>query len=105
MLVLHLFCVLYINHRKIFRKPLCCLTDIQERNPDSDVCIAGDANFPNIDRNSYSVSGYNYPTHLCETFLNFIQDCSLTQTVNFTTRSENTLDIFITFVLYTTGRY
>ena len=57
-----------------------------DHNPDSVVWIAGDANFPNIDWESYSVSGNNYPVHLCETFLNFIEDCGLTQTVNFPSR-------------------
>jgi len=84
------------NVEAIFLENLCAvLRDIVECNPDSVVWIAGDANFPNIDWNSYSIIGYNYPTHLCETFLSFIQDCGLTQTVNFVTRSENTLHIFL----------
>ena len=67
-----------------------------DRNPDFVMWIVGDANFPNINWNSYLVSGNNYPVHLCAMFLDFIQDCGLTQTVNFPTRSANTLDIFLT---------
>ena len=72
------------------------LRDIMDHNPGSIVWIVGDANFPNIDWDSYSVSGNNYPVHLCETFFNFIEDCGLTQTVNFPTRYANTLDIILT---------
>ena len=67
-----------------------------DRNPDSVISIAGDANFSNIRRLVFLLSGNNYPVHLCAVFLDFIQDCGLTQTVNFPTRSANTLDIFIT---------
>ena len=65
-------------------------------NPNDIIWLGGDLNLPNIDWNSYSISGHNYPLQLCERFIDILLDHSLSQLVSFPTRKENTLDIFVT---------
>ena len=72
------------------------LTQIVESYPDSPIWIAGDINLSNIDWLTASISNNAYPAYLCDPFLNFLHEYGFTQTVNFPTRGNNTLDIFVT---------
>ena len=58
--------------------------------------IAGDVNLPDIKWSSHCVSGHNYSLNLNNTFLNFLDNNGLTQTVGSPTRGVNILDIFLT---------
>ena len=72
------------------------LTQIVKSYPDSPIWIAGDINLSNIDWLTASISNNAYPAYLCDPFLNFLHEYGFTQTVNFPTRGNNTLDIFVT---------
>jgi len=66
-------------------------------NPDDVIWLAGDINLPNIEWASSSIKNSSYPIPLCEEeFLDLINTHSLTQVVDFPTRDNNILDIFIT---------
>ena len=76
---------------------LCAsVSKIMQDNPTSTIYVAGDFNLPNINWQTQSVSGYNYPIELCDMFIDFLANNGLTQMVNFTTRLTNILDLFIT---------
>jgi len=62
----------------------------------STIYVAEDFNFPNINWQTQSVSGYNHPIELCHIFIGFLANHVLTQMVNFSTRLTNILDLSIT---------
>ena len=69
-----------------------CLTYL-----DIPIWIAGDLNLPNIDWENYCIIVDNvYPMAICEHLINFMQEYEFSQTINFPTRKNNILDIFIT---------
>ena len=72
------------------------LNNIISDNPDHIIWIAGDINFPNIDWTSNSVMSSSYPTLLCDQFIDLLSVHGLTQIVDFPTRVNNILDVFIT---------
>ena len=72
------------------------IMDISIRYPHSFICCAGDFNVPNINWTTESVSSYRYPLLINQALLKMSVDCYFTQLVNFTTRDENTLDLFFT---------
>jgi len=53
------------------------------------IWIAGDVNFPDINRSSYCVTGHNYSLSLNNIFLNFLESNGLTETVESPTRDQN----------------
>jgi len=76
---------------------LCAsISKVIQDNPSSSIYLAGDFNLPNINWQTQSISGYNYPTYLCDMFIDFLANHGLTQMVNFPTRLTNILDLFIT---------
>jgi hypothetical protein len=64
--------------------------------PNSTIWIAGDANLPDINWKTNTVAGHNYPVTINKLFLDTVLDFSLEQIVQFPTRNENILDVFIT---------
>ena len=62
----------------------------------STIWIGGDFNLPDIDWTSDSIAGNNYPIKINECILETINETALSQIVDFPTRGENTLDIFMT---------
>jgi len=76
---------------------LCqALESLCSRYSDLPIWIGGDINLPNIDWESLTTTDSTYPASLCEGFLNFMQDHGFSQIVNFPTRRNNILDIFVT---------
>ena len=70
------------NNEKLFN----CIRELSNRN----LVVMGDFNYPNIEWNDLHAS------HDCSEFLNLIMDNFLCQHVNFPTRENNILDLFIT---------
>jgi len=90
-----IICSLYhsSNNDLIYMKALCDpLANIADNYPDSLIWIAGDINLPNVN----CISGNAYTAALCNLFVNFIEDYELTQMVDFPTRRQSILDIFVT---------
>ena len=58
------------------------------------IWIAGDLNLPNINWDTSYISSSVYPSDLCDTVIDFVEEYGFTQTVNFATRGNNILDIF-----------
>jgi len=94
-----IICSLYRppDNNLIYMKALCdTLADIAANHPNSPIWIAGDINLPNINWDRNCTSGNTYSVALCKLFLTFIEDYGLTQMVDFPTRRQNILDIFVT---------
>ena len=72
------------------------LLDLYRRHPDSCFWISGDFNLPDIDWTSDSIEGHQFSLALNTLFLDTFQNIGLTQTVDFPTRINNTLDLFLT---------
>ena len=60
------------------------------------VWIGGDFNLPDIDWETKSIIGSQYPKSLNVSFLETLDLCNSDQLVNFTTRKNHTLDLLIT---------
>ena len=58
--------------------------------------IGGDLNLPDINWTTESVSGNRNPSTINARFLEMIHDCSLEQIVDYPTRLDATLDLFLT---------
>ena len=58
--------------------------------------ICGDFNLPDICWESNTIIGHQYPKKLNENFLEVFDKLKLSQTVNFTTRLNSTLDLILT---------
>ncbi|KAL8618296.1 hypothetical protein ACOMHN_061141 [Nucella lapillus] len=58
--------------------------------------IGGDFNTPDIDWNTLSIAGNQYPIHVNQTLLNFVADSNMEQQVDFPTRQKKTLDLILT---------
>ena len=72
------------------------LNNIISDNPDHVIWIAGDINFSNINWTSNSIRRPSYLTLLCDQILDLLDIHGLTQIVDFPTRVNNILDVFIT---------
>ena len=76
---------------------LCQATkDLSIRHKESTIWTGGDANLPDIDWRSSSITSNNYSLPINTAFINVVQDISAEQIVTFPTRLENTLDLLIT---------
>ena len=64
--------------------------------PNDIIWIAGDFNLPDIDWNISCIAGSNYPLKINELSLDFTNTFGFSQLVNFPTRYNNILDIFLT---------
>ncbi|KAL8610333.1 hypothetical protein ACOMHN_041147 [Nucella lapillus] len=58
--------------------------------------IGGDFNIPDIDWNTLSIAGNQYPIHVNQTLLDFVADRNMEQQVDFPTRQKKTLDLILT---------
>ena len=72
------------------------MKDLSIRHKESTIWIGGDANLPDIDWSSSSITSNNYSLPMNTAFINVVQDISAEQVVTFPTRLENTQDLFIT---------
>ena len=59
------------------------------------IWLGGDLNLPDIDWQTQQVQGNQYPIAISQTFLEMTRDCCLEQKVNFPTRKDRTLDLFL----------
>jgi len=69
---------------------------IVDHYSDSPIWIAGDLNLPKINWDTSNISSSVYPSNLCDTVIDFVEEYGFTQTVNFATRGSNILDVFFT---------
>ena len=67
---------------------------IVDHYTDSPIWIAGDLNLANINWDTSYISSSVYLSNLCDTVIDFIEEYSFTQTVDFATKGNNILDIF-----------
>ena len=58
--------------------------------------IGGDWNLPDINWETNSITGHQYPKPINETFIDMMNVCNLEQIVDFPTRNNNILDILFT---------
>ena len=58
--------------------------------------FSGDVNLPDIDWETHTIKGHNYPISINQCFLNSIYDTGSDQIVRFPTRGESILDVFLT---------
>ena len=58
--------------------------------------LGGDFNLPDIDWNTLTIEGHQYPVRVNQTFLDLIAECGLQQQVDFPTRKNNILDLIFT---------
>ena len=58
--------------------------------------LGGDLNLPDIDWTTATTEGNQVKLSINERFINMMQNCGLEQKVNFNTRKENILDLFLT---------
>ena len=80
-----------------YQEKLCnTLTDITRSNSEATVWFAGDLNLPDIDWDTESMTSCNYPRRISECMLDTMHDLSMEQIVNFSTRGNNILEVFMT---------
>jgi len=72
------------------------LRDLQADYSRSTIWISGDTNIPDIDWTGSTVTGNSYPTQISTLLTVLTYDLGLEQVVNFPTRGQNTIDIFLT---------
>ncbi|XP_045160866.2 uncharacterized protein LOC123525785 [Mercenaria mercenaria] len=64
--------------------------------PTATIWLADDMNLPDVDWDSYPILGNNNTNMVNKLFIDTVLDTSSEQIVNFSTRGNNTLDLFIT---------
>ena len=69
---------------------------IIELHKTSTICIGGDANLPDIDWANDTITGNKYPKDINEHFLCTKSDMGLNQIIDFPTREDVTLELFLT---------
>ena len=69
---------------------------LQTSNPRATLWFSGDVNLPDIDWETHTIKGHNYPISINQCFLNSIYDTGSDQIVRFPTRGESILDVFLT---------
>ena len=72
------------------------IRSLMNRNQAATTWIGGDFNLPDIQWRTHQIQGHHNTKSTNEVFLNTFQDLSITQLVDFPTRKENTLDLFLT---------
>lgn len=74
----------------LYLESLCSyFSDLVKQNPIVPIWISGDLNLPNINWETNTVSGYNYPTILCDAILDFAENYGFFQIVNIPTRCDH----------------
>jgi len=67
----------------MYLEKLCSFfSDLVKQNLSIPIWISGDMNLPNINWETNTISGYNYPTILCGIILDFVKNYGFFQTVN-----------------------
>ena len=85
------------NSEQDYMEELCDkIRQLQTSNPRASLWISGDVNLPDIDWETHTIKGHNYPISINQCFLNTIYDTGSDQIVRFPTRGENILDVFLT---------
>ncbi|KAK3090310.1 hypothetical protein FSP39_010831 [Pinctada imbricata] len=80
-----------------YMNSLCAaITDLSNKFPGSVVWISGDANLPDIEWDTMSITGNRNSAPINTAFLTTVLDIGSEQVVNFPTRGNNLLDIFLT---------
>ena len=72
------------------------MTHIGSTYKNSTIWIRGDFNLPDIDWKTNSIVSHNYPIPINKSILDMIQDLGAEQMVDFPTRKDSILDIFVT---------
>ena len=72
------------------------LKHLCQSNPGGAIWCSGDINLPDIDWETLSICSYQYLKAINESFLDLLDIAGLEQMVDFPTREENTLDVFVT---------
>jgi len=72
------------------------LENIAHSNPGATIWFAGDLNLPDIQWPSESITGHQYPRCINERMLRTASDLGFEQMVNFATRGNSILDVFMT---------
>ena len=72
------------------------ICEMKAESGNSTVWIGGDMNLPDIEWENLTIIGNQNPTELNCKFIDTINDCGLDQRVNFNTRGDKTLDLFLT---------
>ena len=81
----------------MYLENLCSFfSDLVKQNFNVPIWISGDLNLPNINWETNTVTGYNYPTILCDVILDFVENYGFLQIVNIPTRCNHILDVFLT---------
>ena len=85
------------NNNQEYTDNLCkAISNLYSNFKNHIIWIGGDANLPDIDWQTDSIQGHNYPVGINKSYINLINDIGCQQIVDFPTRSSNTLDIFLT---------
>ena len=80
-----------------YTRDMCStIRDLHTRFKDNIIWIVGDSNLPDINWKSDSIEGHNYPATINQDYLDLVSDIGSQQIIDFPTRQQNILDIFIT---------
>ena len=78
-------------------RSLCdTVQQITQSNSKATIWLAGDFNLPDIDWNNETIIGIRYPKPVNEAIINMLHSCELEHMVDFPTRNQNILDLFMT---------
>ncbi|XP_063969561.1 uncharacterized protein LOC135157548 [Lytechinus pictus] len=72
------------------------ISGVVRNNPSSAIWISGDLNLPDINWQTETVTGHQYNLGVNSAFLSTFQDLCLSQIVDFPTRGQSILDVFLT---------
>ncbi|XP_071491811.1 uncharacterized protein [Diadema antillarum] len=80
-----------------YAQSLCqSIQRIMCNNPSAVVWISGDFNLPDISWDTCTITGHQYSVALNNYFISMFNDVGLSQSVDFPTRGDKTLDLFLT---------
>lgn len=78
-------------------KSICTTTaDLSDKHKNATIWLGGDFNLPDICWKNHQVTGHQYPLRVNNKFLDTIQDLGMDQVVEFPTRKDSFLDLFLT---------
>ena len=79
-----------------YTEDMCSLfANLEKSHKKAVVWIGGDFNLPDIDWTSHTIKGNQNPTALNRHFLDYLDGSGMQQIVNFSTRNNSTLDLFL----------
>jgi hypothetical protein len=95
--ITHSGCLTVPNRDYTHTQTICSdILRLVDLHKTSTIWIGGDANIPDIDWENYIITGNKYPRDINEHFIDTKSDMGLSQIINFQTREEVTLEIFLT---------